>query len=449
MQRSGGQRAHDGNVVRVGRRTRTLGRVAMLSVHTSPLEQPGTGDAGGMNVYVVELALRLAALGTKVEIFTRATSGSQPTATELEPGVLVRHVIAGPFEGLTKGDLPGQLCTFARDVLRTEAAHEPGYYDLIHSHYWLSGQVGALARDRWGVPLVHSMHTMAKVKNRLLAVGDDAEPGARIIGEQQVVDAADLIIANTPAEGQQLVELYDADPDRLRIINPGVDLNVFCPGDKKAARSNVGIEGDALVVMFAGRLQPLKAPDIVVKAAAIIAARRPDLRERLVVPVIGGPSGSGLGTPDGLRQLAADLGVADVVRFVPPVGRAELVDYYRAASIVCVPSYNESFGLVALEAQACGTPVVAANVGGLPTAVRDGITGILVDGHRPADYAGIIERLLSDPRLLASFGRACVEHANSFGWGRTAERTLDAYLDVQARMVSESMAGTEAIAAAQ
>ncbi len=184
----------------------------MLSVHTSPLDQPGTGDAGGMNVYVVELSRQLAAAGIEVEIFTRATSRDLPPVSELAPGISVRHVIAGPLEGLTKAELPGQLCTFAREVLRTEATFAPGYYDVIHSHYWLSGQVGALARDRWGVPLVHSMHTMAKVKNGSLAAGDAAEPTARIIGEEQVVDAADLIVANTRQEARQLVELYAAEP---------------------------------------------------------------------------------------------------------------------------------------------------------------------------------------------------------------------------------------------
>jgi len=415
----------------------------MLSVHTSPLEQPGTGDAGGMNVYVVELSRRLAATGVKVEIFTRATSRSQPSVTEMAPGILVRHVIAGPFEGLTKADLPGQLCTFAREVLRTEAAYEPGYYDLIHSHYWLSGQVGALARDRWGVPLVHSMHTMAKVKNELLAAGDEAEPAARVIGEQQVVDAADLIVANSAAEGQQLIELYDAGPDRVRVITPGVDLSVFSPGDKPAARDRVGIAPDALVVMFAGRIQQLKAPDIVVEAAAAIVERHPEWRSRLVVPIIGGPSGRGLDTVRSLRALATRLEVADMVRFVPPMGQAELADHYRAASLVCVPSYNESFGLVALEAQACGTPVVAANVGGLPTAVRDGVTGILVDGHRAADYALVIERLLSDARLLATFGQAAAGHAMTFGWSRTAEQTVQAYQDAQAVFSHEAMAAAQ------
>jgi D-inositol-3-phosphate glycosyltransferase len=403
----------------------------MLSLHTSPLETPGAGDAGGMNVYIVELSRRLAALGTEVEIFTRATSAAQPAVTEMAPGIMVRHVTAGPFEGLSKNDLPTQLCAFAREVLRTEASYEPGYYDLIHSHYWLSGQVGALARDRWGVPLVHSMHTMAKVKNSLLAEGDEAEPAARVIGEQQVVEASDLIIANTPAEGQQLVDLYSAPAHQVRVIHPGVDLSVFRPGSRRAARQRVGLPDDAYVVMFVGRLQPLKAPDVVVRLAASILVRRPDLRRRLVVPIIGGPSGSGTGIRRALRDLAARLGVADVVRFVPPRSRSDLVDYFRAASVVCVPSYNESFGLVALEAQACGTPVVAADVGGLATAVRDGKTGFLVQGHRPDDYAAVVQRLLDDHRLLDSFGRAAVDHAGAFGWDRTAEQMLRAYREAQ------------------
>lgn len=421
-------------------RPRGLARVAMLSVHTSPLEQPGTGDAGGMNVYVVELSRQLATLGISVEIFTRATSAAQPPIVSLQPGVLVRHVPAGPFEGLTKADLPGQLCTFAREVLRTEAAHERGYYDLVHSHYWLSGQVGALACDRWRVPLVHTMHTMAKVKNELLADDDVAEPMARVIGEQQVVDCADLVVANTAAEGQQLINLYGADPDRLRVVSPGVDLTVFQPGDQQAARAALGIAADALVVMFAGRLQPLKAPDVLVRAIADLVSRRPEWRARLVVPIIGGPSGSGLATPRALRELAGRLGVADLVRFLPPMAQSELASYYRAASLVCVPSHNESFGLVALEAQACGTPVVAAQVGGLATAVRDGGTGLLIDGHRPADYAAAFDRLLADEAWRSTLGRAAVDHARTFGWVRTAEQTLVAYADALAAQAVEGLA---------
>jgi D-inositol-3-phosphate glycosyltransferase len=211
-------------------------RIAVLSVHTSPLDQPGTGDAGGMNVYVVETARRLAESGIEVEIFTRATSSALPTVVEMAPGVTVRHVTAGPFEGLLKQDLPGQLCAVTAGVMRAEAARPEGWFDLIHSHYWLSGQVGWLAKERWNVPLVHSMHTMAKVKNRDLALGDAPEPAMRVIGEQQVVSAADRLVANTDDEGEELIDLYGADPTAVDVVHPGVDLEAFTPGERSAAR---------------------------------------------------------------------------------------------------------------------------------------------------------------------------------------------------------------------
>ena len=325
-------------------------RVAMLSVHTSPLHQPGIGDAGGMNVYIVELAKRLAARGVEVEVFTRATASVLPPVVELVPGVSVRHVVAGPFEGLSKHDLPAQLCTFAREVLRVEAQREPGSYDLVHSHYWLSGQVGALTADRWRVPLVHSMHTMAKVKNAALPTGDFPEPATRLIGEHQVVEAADLLVASTPAEAADLVGLYGADPARVRVVHPGVDLDVFQPTDPVVARARLCLPVDAVVLAFAGRIQPLKAPDVLLRAAAELLRRDPSLHRRLVVPVIGGPSGSGLAEPEALRALAEQLGLGAVVRFVPPVAQPVLATWYAAASVVCVPSYSESFGLVAIEA---------------------------------------------------------------------------------------------------
>ena len=192
---------------------------------------------------------------------------------EAGDGVLVRHITAGPFEGLTKDELPGQLCVFAREVLRAEAAHPLGHYDAVHSHYWLSGQVGALARDRWGVPLVHSMHTMAKVKNDALADGDTPEPDARIIGEEQVVEAADMLVANTDLEAKQLINLYDADPGRVEVVHPGVDLDVFRPRDRAAARAALGLPADARVLLFAGRIQPLKAPDVLLRAVAVLLER--------------------------------------------------------------------------------------------------------------------------------------------------------------------------------
>lgn len=409
-------------------------RVAMLSVHTSPLHQPGTGDAGGMNVYIVELARRLAEIGVEVEVFTRAASAGLPPAVELAPGVLVRHVAAGPYEGLAKEDLPAQLCAFTHGVMQAEAGHRPGYYDLVHSHYWLSGQVGWLAAERWGVPLVHAMHTMAKVKNAALATGDSAEPPARVIGESQVVRAADRLIANTDDEAHDLVRHYDADPARVAIVRPGVNLDVFRPGgpegpagSRARARAALGLPQDAFVPLFAGRIQPLKAPDVLLRAVALLLERDPALRERLVVPVVGGPSGTGLARPAALQKLAAKLGISDVVRFTPPVAQQALARWFRAASVLVMPSYSESFGLVALEAQACGTPVVAAAVGGLPVAVRDGVTGLLVDGHDPADFADALGRLAADAVLAGRMGAAAAGHAAGFGWDAAARATADVY----------------------
>ncbi|MEV5384332.1 glycosyltransferase [Streptomyces sp. NPDC052721] len=450
-------------VSRLGRRSPSAGtrlrlyrrprRVAMLSVHTSPLHQPGTGDAGGMNVYIVELAQRLAAINIEVEIFTRATAGGLPPTVELAPGVLVRHVDAGPYEGLAKEDLPAQLCAFTHGVMQAWAGHRPGYYDLVHSHYWLSGHVGWLAAQRWGVPLVHAMHTMAKVKNANLADGDTPEPAARVIGETQIVAAADRLIANTAEEAGELVQHYAADPAKVAVVHPGVNLDRFRPFPKNgfpsdgfpsdgslsdgspapaddaraAARARLGLPRDALIPLFAGRIQPLKAPDILLRAVAVLLDERPELRSRILVPVVGGPSGSGLAKPEGLQKLAARLGIADVVRFRPPIGQEQLADWFRAASVLVMPSYSESFGLVAIEAQASGTPVLAASVGGLPVAVRDGETGFLVRGHDPADYARVLRRFADEPALSARMGRAAARHAQSFGWDAAAAATADVY----------------------
>lgn len=402
-------------------------RMAMISLHTSPLDQPGTGDAGGMNVYVVEVARRLAARGIEVDIFTRATSSLLDPVVPLDDGVQVTNVHAGPFEGLTKDELPGQLCVFAREVLRAEASQPLGHYDVVHSHYWLSGQVGALARDRWGVPLVHSMHTMAKVKNEALAEGDTPEPAARVIGEQQVVEAADVLIANTDLEAKQLINLYDAEPARVEVVHPGVDSSVFRPQDQAAARAARGIPADALVLLFAGRIQPLKAPDVLLHATAELLRLRPELRRRLVVPIVGGPSGSGLERPTALANLADELRIADVVRFVPPVPQAELAGWYSAATLVAVPSYNESFGLVAVEAQAAGAPVVAAAVGGLTTVVRHGRSGLLVDSHEPSDWARALEPVVIDPAYRDRLAAGAVAQARRFSWDATAAQTLAVY----------------------
>lgn len=402
----------------------TIRRVAMLSLHTSPLEQPGTGDAGGLNVYVVEVAKNLAARGIEVVVFTRATTGTLPESVELVPGVTVRHIVAGPYEGLDKEQLPSQLCAFTAGIMREVAGRPEGHYDLVHSHYWLSGQVGWLAAERWGVPLVHTMHTMGKVKNLSRAPGDRAEPLVREIGEEQVVAIADRLIANTDVERDELITLYGADPEKVAVVPPGVDLDTFCPGDRAEARAVTGLPKDGLVVLFVGRIQPLKAPDLLLYAVADLVRRRPDLAEKVHVAMLGGPSGTGRETPTLIVDLAAELGISHLVTTSPPVDRATLAQWYRSADLVAVPSHNESFGLVAIEAQACGTPVLAADVGGLPTAVGG---GELVPSHEVADWSAALERYLDDPGLRARAGARGVQHAAGFGWHATTERLLGVY----------------------
>lgn len=380
-----------------------------------------------MNVYIVELARRLAERGVAVDVFTRATSSRLPPVARVAPGVTVRHVVAGPFGSVDKGELPSHLCDFAAGVLQVEAASDPGRYDLVHSHYWLSGQVGWLATERWDVPLVHSMHTMAKVKNLALADGDAPEPQSRVLGEEQVVSVADRLVANTAHEAEQLVRLYGADPARVVPVHPGVDLDVFSPGDRGSARRGLGLRDDDVVLLFAGRVQPLKAPDVLLHAVARMVDDDPALRGRLVVAVVGGPSGSALAKPQGLQLLARCLDVDDLVRFEPPMPQHTLADWYRAADLSVVPSHNESFGLVALESQACGTPVVAAAVGGLQTAVADGRSGVLVQGYDPANWARVIAGLIASPEHRAYLAGGAVSHARQFGWDLTADRMLDVY----------------------
>jgi D-inositol-3-phosphate glycosyltransferase len=345
--------------------------------------------------------------------------------------VLVRSVVAGPFEELDKQDLPAQVCQFTLEVLRAEAAAEPGRYDLVHAHYWLSGKVGAAAKERWGVPLVQSMHTLGKVKNAALATGDSAEPDERIRGELEVVAAADRLIANTAEEALQLTGLYGADPAKVETVNPGADLSVFRPGGpgaKAEARRRLGVAPDAVVLLFVGRVQPLKGPDVVLRAAARLLEIDPGLRDRLQVVIVGGPSGrQERADPDRMRELAAHFGIGDLVRFEPPCPQAELAQWYRAATVMLTPSHSESFGLVALEAQACGTPVVAASVGGLRTVVKDGDSGVLVDGHDPADWAQVIKYLVRAPRRLQALSAGARRHASAFGWSATVDRLARVY----------------------
>lgn len=401
-------------------------RIATLMVHSSPLDQAGIGDAGGMNVYVAENAKRMAAMGVGVDIFTRRNHEDLPDLVQLAPGVTVRHLSAGPIGGVTKEELPEFIDDLSQEFIR--AIQGKSEYDVIHSHYWISGKVGIPASKKLNIPLVHTMHTMARVKNLNLAEGEAPEPEERVLGEMQVVAASSALIANTDSEAASLVSLYGACPDLVQVVTPGVDLYTFTPGSgRAAARSLLQIPLDAQVVTFVGRIQPHKGPELLIRATAEMLSHSPHLRTKLIVFIIGGASGSGVEEVERLRELVNWFNLADIVRFLPPLPRRDLPDWYRAADLVCVPSYSESFGLVALEAQACGTPVIATAVGGLRTAVADGISGVLVDGHDPRAWSSVIARLLVEPqrRVLLSFG--AIEHASHFGWDATARGTLDIY----------------------
>jgi D-inositol-3-phosphate glycosyltransferase len=403
-------------------------KIATLMVHTSPLDQAGIGDAGGMNVYVVETAKKMAQAGVSVDIFTRANHPNLPESVEIAEGVTVKHLVAGPFDGLSKEELPSQLGALTSAFMNYQKQLPGDYYSLLHSHYWISGQLGWMVSERTGIPLIHTMHTTAKVKNLNLADDEKPEPQTRAIGEEQVVKASTGLIANTDAEAASLVSLYDACPDNVFVVAPGVDLQRFSPGiGKAAARVKLNIAPDAIMLTFVGRIQPHKGPDVLLRAAAEMVTHSPHLRAKLAVVIMGGASGSGVNELEKLKVLAKFLKIEDVTHFVDPVSRELLPDWYRASDLVCVPSYSESFGLVALEAQSCGTPVVATAIGGLRTAVSDGISGSLVDGHDPKAWSAVISRLIAEPqrRLLLSMG--AVEHASHFGWENTARKTLDVY----------------------
>ncbi len=406
-------------------------RVAVLSVHTSPMDQPGTGDSGGMNVYVRAVAERLASRGMAVDLFTRCRGGDDHEVKTIAPGIRVVSVKAGPCEVLPKAELPRYLPEFLGGVLRV--AHEDGRgYDIVHSHYWLSGWVGRAVKSSLGAPLVASFHTLGKVKNYSLARGELPEPDVRLAAEQAVIAEADRVLAPTPTEAAQLVGLYRADPASVRLVPPGVDHLLFVPGDRARAREHLHLSGLRLA-LYVGRLQPHKGPDVAVRTLAEAVARDPDVAGDLVLAIVGGPSGPDKGAEVArLLELAAALGVSERVMLFPPQPQPKLVDFYTAADVVLVPSRSESFGLVALEAQACGTPVIAADVGGLPYVVEDGRSGFLVEGHDPGDHADRLLQILRDPRLQSSFGDEAARQALRFTWDATTDQMVSVYDEVLA-----------------
>lgn len=397
-------------------------RVAVLSYHSSPIDEPGSGDAGGMTVYVRRLAEALSARGISTDVFTRATDESRVPVV-LSPGVRVIPVAAGPRTSVPKEELQTHLSDFSAGI-RAFALTQRISYDLIHSHYWHSGLAGADLARSWSIPLVHSHHTLGRVKNRFLAPGDDPEPEFRLAGEDEVIEAADVLVASTDDEQKQLACLYGASQDRLKTLHPGVDHAVFRPLDRAAARAQLGL-GNEAVMLFVGRIQRLKGIDLGIAALSELV---PALDRDIRLVVVGGASGrGGEAEVQRLRDLAVELDVADRVDFVGPQPHARLPLFYNAADVVTVCSHSESFGFAALEAHACATPVIGTAVGGLSHIVGDGRSGFLVESRDPSVFAARLKTLLSDPDLAAAFATEARESASAFSWSLTGGRFLELY----------------------
>ncbi len=397
-------------------------RLAVLSLHTSPLAQPGQGDSGGMNVYVRELVSALAQAGVQTDVFVRRWDDVSPEIVEVEPGFRVVHVDAGPVE-LAKEQLPDVVDAFADGV--REHLLRLGDVDALHANYWLSGVAGHRLKHELDLPLVSTFHTLARVK----AETGDAEPQLRVHAEAQVIGCSDAILASCVAEADQLVRLYGADPARVEIVAPGVDHAFFSPGERAGARRALGHLdlGEGPVLLFVGRIQPLKGLDVAVRALAALG--RPDA----TLVVVGGASGpEGAAEVERIDKLVAELGLADQIRFVAPVPHHLLSTYYRAADVCLVPSRSESFGLVALEAAACGTPVVAAAVGGLRTLVEHERTGFLVEGRDPAAYAAYAREILSVPTVADELAQRAALRARDYTWSTAAARLRRVYGDITA-----------------
>jgi D-inositol-3-phosphate glycosyltransferase len=425
-------------------------RLAVLSFHTSPLVQPGTGDSGGMNVYVRELVSALAQAGVACDVYTRRWAGDLPDVVRVEPGFRVVHVDAGPASDVAKEDLPDLVPAFTAGVIDAVRAGD-GDTDAIHANYWLSGVAGHAIKHQLELPLVSTFHTLARVKVEV----DEAESLERIHAEADVIGCSDAILANCAEEADDLRRHYDAPAERIEIVPPGVDHAFFSPGDRDGARAALGWEAQGPsgplsgahsrmslvggrnavqhpVLLFVGRIQPLKGLDVAIAALAHLE------RDDAELVVVGGPSG--VNGPEELaraRALADDLGVRDRIRLVPPQAHHLLSTWYRAADLVLVPSRSESFGLVALEAAACGVPVVASDVGGLRTIVDDGRTGFRVEPRDASAFAVAVDKLLADPALAAAMGAAAADRARDFTWSTAAARLRRLYTDLTSRALVE------------
>src|SRR5947208_5980197 len=417
--------------------------LAIVSLHASPVAALGAGENGGMNVYVRAVGEEWGGRGTATEVFTRRWRAQGPDRTRLAERSWVTRLAVGPAEDIDKARLFDLLPDFSEAILSEQRRRRTGY-SLIHSHYWLSGWVASRLRDEWGVPWFHTFHTLARVKNERAAEGAIVEPEHRIAVEQAIVRNCDRLIASSTQEADDLIRLYGAARNRLSVVAPGVDLRVFAQRSTAALRKRLGL-GDAQVVVFAGRLERLKGAETVIRAMAHLVGVQP---ESPVLLVIGADSQNGAsesrlsgGEQARLVALADSLGIGGQVRFLGSVDQPALASYLSLAAVCVVPSYSESFGLVALEAAACGTPVVAARVGGLPTIVKDGLTGFTLVSHEPAQYAERIGRLLGDEELRLCFSRRSRLVATQFTWKETVDRLVAEYMAPRQPALRPAVAG--------
>ncbi len=410
-------------------------RIAVISMHTSPTASLGQNANGGLNVYVREVCSAFSERGIATDVFTRKQSVDEPQIETLAPNSRVIYVPAG--SGLDKYSLYGEVPAFAARVLGF-AAGEGIDYDLLYSHYWLSGEVACLLRPRLATGWAHIAHTLGLVKNRNLAAGARPEPELRIRVEGEIAQQADLLMASTEDEARDLVEGYGADSQRVAIVAPGVDLSMFQPMDRAEARREIGY-GTGRLLLFVGRLERLKGVEIAIRALAQLRDRQHD-DVRLLV--LGEDSRDGdESEKERLKALATEVGVRDRIDFVGSVAHHELPYFYAAADVCVMPSYSESFGLVGLEAQACGCPVVASGVSGLRSVVRDEVTGYLVEGYDPAAYAERIGRLLADGELAQQMGRRGRLLAQRYSWSRTADRIEELFESLSGRSQDLVQAG--------
>ncbi len=407
-------------------------RIAMLSVHTCPLAALGGKETGGMNVYVRELSRELGRRGFFVDAFTRSQNPEIPHIpdSDLGPTVRVIHVKCGPESPYPKELIWDYIPQFVEGVRCL--IHDEGIrYNVYHSHYWLSGWVAHALQSLYPAPMVHMFHTLGRMKDLVARRPEEREVGHRNYIESQIMGWADSIVAATPRDMAQMVRLYGADPDKISIIPPGVDTDLFHPIPKAEARAALGLPPDHKLVLFVGRIEPLKGIDTLIEAMALAFKHRVDLRGEVELAIIGGDVSDDPAKMSAemnrLQALRAELGAEDLVTFLGKQDQASLPLYYAAAETVVVPSHYESFGMVAVEALACGTPVIASDVGGLSYIVEDGVTGFLVPDQQPEVLADRLEFLLQVEPLRRAFGRRAAEAAKRYAWSNVADEIIDLY----------------------